>query len=121
MRQIKFKAWDEINKQMIPHELLAVGLKNINKVYGKKQFTYLQATGVFDKNGIEIYESDILRYGEDCIRVIIYEQAAFHARPHNYQKGNPTHPLFFTTLQPDNNMQVIGNIWETPELLNPIK
>ena len=41
MREIKFRAWDRVNKQMIPHNYLMVCVKNINKYSGKKQMFYI--------------------------------------------------------------------------------
>src|SRR5712692_4756027 len=85
--------------------------------YILNDFELMQFTGLCDNDENEIFEGDILQYGEDCRRVVIFEQAAFHCRTFNYKKGDPTHPLFFITLQPDKHMKKIGNIYESKDLL----
>ena len=62
MRDIRFRAWDKINKQIIPHNLLSVGLKNIGN---NDQFVYEQYTGRKDKNGKESYFGDKAKRDDD--------------------------------------------------------
>mgnify|MGYP001577393655 CR=1 FL=1 len=120
MREIKFRAWDKVNKRWIKlwklcfavtGELMAVDDIE-GEVYGLHQVKLTQYTGLKDKDGKEIYEGDILKnlgmieWGEEGENPegtgwIIQD---FHGEYH-YTDA-------FTTPK-----EVIGNIHETSELL----
>ncbi len=57
-RMLKFRAWDEESRLLIRLNKL-----ECNKgVLSKKGFIFLQFTGMFDKQGEEIYEMDVLLF-----------------------------------------------------------
>ena len=70
MRTIKFRAWITEAKQMIEHNYIDFNdflhktdlLGNINHSYCGDVFILMQFTGLYDKNGKEIYEGDIVSY-----------------------------------------------------------
>jgi uncharacterized phage protein (TIGR01671 family) len=70
-REIKFRCWDKINNRMFPPvdawgfgEGAETFFDNTLCVY-KDEVVLQQYTGIKDKNGVEIYEGDIIQWFED--------------------------------------------------------
>ena len=108
MRDIKFRAWNkETNCFFMWNLSFAFG--GTGELWGDVQ----QYTGLKDKNGKEIYEGDICSVdgGENIYEIIFYMGgfmvAVLPSKIRIYHIGDS---LF-------NNIEVIGNIHENPELL----
>lgn len=106
MREIKFRAWDKEKREMI--------LLEPNTSYSDfKNFELSQYTGLKDKNGKEIYEGDIFT-DDDCSKkrfIFEYNGLNLTVREVGYRIGS----LFITDDMIK--LEVIGNIYENPELL----
>lgn len=128
MRELKFRAWDTEAKCYVKDPILT---DNFGQVYevceeaSNKRGTCLithkpnvileQYTGLKDKNGKEIYEGDIFEDdyngGYEVVKWID-ERAAFCLCYMGYERDVEE---FYTRYT--NEMEVIGNIHENPELL----
>jgi uncharacterized phage protein (TIGR01671 family) len=122
-RELFFRAWDKVNKEMIDlgnmfctiTEGSHLGFAcedSFTHQYTHRPYTefeLMQYTGVRDKYSVCIFEGDIVkekdRQGLERIEVIEYYENGFYY-------GNPMHDNWNAEQ-----VEVIGNIYENPELL----
>jgi hypothetical protein len=108
-REIKFRVWDNWDYMSTPFTLQDIQSKRIEFTSDVKLMQY---TGLKDKNGIEVYEGDIIAYDENSTRWLIeWREAGFFAT-------NPSKEVHvFSKTWFASAAIVIGNIYENPELL----
>lgn len=136
MREIKFRVWVE---SVLPEETgmyepeFISGFSptlGIDKVYTKEykfkpdtcEFTLLQYTGLKDKNNKEIYEGDVVRYYDSTTMWLVSKIVDVGGAFAVATSENPIllyefHHDYKYAGEPIPELEVIGNIYENPELL----
>lgn len=136
MRDIKFRAWDNHGSMrevfgLDKHSLYFDEGPPKDGIYGEEPtitrdarsaWVLMQYTGLKDRNGIEIYEGDILDLDSgsesDCIGAVIFEYGCFCYKADWIKDGQHYPELKAYTEISFCDVEVIGNIYENPELLN---
>lgn len=135
-REIKFRVWDAERQEWLStsDSYLVFKFTQANSTIniGGASWVYQQFTGLKDKNGKEIYEGDILDipYGNGkfqvvwgwvgfCAKKIPKHIGSLGSLYYEYMAGmeNIYDQNTKKRLDVINHVQVIGNIFETPELL----
>ncbi len=116
MREIKFRAWDKPKKTLfywaeVVVSMLGVGTGKPHNIFDNETVVLMQYTGLKDKNGLDIYEGDIIK-GDHCdgggsIKdgVVEFNSAAWAIKGISY------------LLRSFTDLEVIGNIYENPKLI----
>lgn len=114
MREIKFRAWDSAyNRMILPEESpnywmnFQGGVKEHDT--GAGEVLLMQFTGLLDKSGKEIYESDIVKNSADEVYEVKWG--------HDDSDGGYIAGFSFGYDYPKERLEVIGNVHEHPELL----
>jgi len=143
MREIKFRAWDTEKRKMyhqtssewyLDDEYDSLTFPFETGVWGHNDtYILMQYTGLKDKNGKEIYEGDIVKwlYGDqEQTDMVSYANGHFlvHSGPLDEDKHKNTHEDLWKVLRRygvgrigENTVEVIGNIYENPELLRKVR
>ena len=126
MRSIKFRAWVNILiDPFMTYQVDDIDFQD-KRVFCDNSLMFdmpedailMQFTGLFDKNGKEIYEGDIgkvlkknyeYKKPDYPISTIVFEDASFWIKP---SKENWT-----WLVMRNRQVEIIGNIYENPELL----
>ena len=138
MRDIKFRAWDKVSKQM-----LKIGLMDLDDmtIYNArsgdfrcsyqrktkysdfeefkdvKRLIFMQYTGIKDKKGKEIYEGDVFATDNNHNFTVIYEDTRFIGVDGDRSGKGYVCCVDSCYKNGSSSIEVIGNIYENPELL----
>ena len=118
----KFRAWDKGLESMIPVERIdfEYRLINVNAAWRTfEEIELMQSTGLRDKNGVEIFEGDVVSLTEgECSYsgIVVRDYYEF------YIKGIGSRDCFdfqdvSNTFDGTTSLEVTTNIYKNPELL----
>lgn len=118
MREIKFRVWDN-EKNNFWGEGRSLSLVSLvsDSLVNDDSTVLEQYTSLKDMNGVEVYEGDVVQYGEDkdFRFVVIFKHGCFYS--HNLLGERFMTDSLLGSLVMSDKIEVIGNIHEHPELL----
>ena len=127
MRPVKYRIWVKETKEMLGHRE-ALSTSHFTRSFSrtKAEVVLMQSTGLKDKYDHEIFEGDIVVKGkwedrdDSVIEVFEVKFSNGGFTPFTEIRGKSSGVLYSTFLLPKN-FAIIGNVFETPELLTKNK
>lgn len=126
----KFRAWDKYHEIMVI--IISIDFERKIAYVGREDgdrweihfdnLNFMQSTGLKDKNGVEIYEGDLVQNGRREIGYVTYllQETGFVVVLKNtdYRLGHRNTGESYDMAYWH---EIIGNIYENPELLEAIE
>ena len=117
MREFKFRIWDIDRKVMLGSQYVIFYDGDFYENYRDledgiliENIAVMQSTGLKDKNGVEIFEGDIVRYFRDELAVIVYRGGGVDIRSLSWRDCEPLQRRL-------GEIEVIGNIYQNKDLI----
>jgi uncharacterized phage protein (TIGR01671 family) len=133
MRELKFRAYNKTLKKMIYNDEFHALYAYFNFIEDMKEMNkfsdHMQYTGLKDKDDNLIYEGDIVKnkYSE-----ILQVKFGFHDTNLGHFYSSRAYGFYLSNLNQEletleesfiesdkDEIEIIGNVWESPELLEP--
>ncbi|HEL1709900.1 TPA: hypothetical protein TXU83_002202 [Streptococcus suis] len=119
----KFRAWNTFHNKWVKHFYITENglIYNMEQPHRdligavpieKSGLVVMQSTGLFDKNGKEIFEGDVVNIFGEKLSKIYYSDGAFCVDI--LIGGTPLHAFLSEQLE------IIGNIHRNPELMEEV-
>lgn len=109
MREIKFRAWDK--------EIRDIFVPTCVPLFEPSKYILMQYTGLKDKNGVGIYEGDIVQNLRGKKNKVYWEQDILAWNCETFSVNGRKGYLMLSDLDSVATLEVIGNIYEHPHLL----
>ena len=123
----RYRAWDVEFKEMVRVDALVLDEQVIKATYKNgnvvkediKDYKLMQSTGLFDKNGKEIFEGDILNVesDEENLKVSVFWDDKHALFMFESKKYNEEYALAELFEENSYSLKIIGNVHANPELL----
>ena len=129
MRELKFRAWNNEEKEMMKiYSLIDICVDNYSWTWcDNKNVVFMQYTGLKDKNGKEVYEGDILEIWNDIAGISLKATVEYLDNSFDLVEKWWTVQFLFDSLfnpwtdgktwKTCSTWYVIWNIYENPELV----
>ncbi|MGV3251688.1 YopX family protein [Streptococcus suis] len=118
---MRFRVWDTFDEDMVNDIFFSwqdCGYESLNECLSDERWKFMQSTGLFDKNGKEIFEGDIVVNQNGNVGYVAYlqQEAGFVValKKSDYRLG---HRNTGESYDVTTNHEIIGNIHQNPELL----
>ena len=116
-RVIKFRGWDALRKEMFQIHPKMLGTHSNGHFFcvvydyesNEAHIPIQQFTGLHDRNGVEVFEGDILEHFD--------EKFSRNRKPLRFVMEWDADRAAWSTYHPKDSFFVAGNKWANPELL----
>jgi uncharacterized phage protein (TIGR01671 family) len=121
--KFKFRVWDKKFNYMRDHNCLSSASVRYDALFKEREdLSVMQFTGLKDKNGIELYDQDIIQTDQGTLFIIEFNQQEMQWVLYQANEGSRRDlqgEVFALKAYMVPNITLKGNCYQNPDLLKP--